>query len=84
MSCRCHEGYNLDVYPPETVMVPAREQQAALTLQAMNTQVAEQCNAQLERIATQVAYMSQPNVMRYSKYYLYRYNEKMLAKLQAG
>lgn len=41
-----------------------------ITLGDLNSQVAEQYNARLDRIATQVAYMSQSNFMDVVKYYL--------------
>ena len=49
-----------------------------LALSALNTQVAEQCNASLEIICSQMAYMSQCNFVKYARYFLYRYNQRKI------
>ena len=72
----------MNVYPPEEIVVPSWEgggmRMPQVTLGKFNSQVAEQCNAKLDQIATQVAYMSQSNFMAVVKYYLLRLNQRML------
>ncbi len=53
------------------------------TLAAVNTQVAEQCHSAMQRICTHASYMSQPNLVRYAKYFLFRYNQGKAAKVAA-
>ena len=49
--CRCSSGYNISKYPQDSVVVPA------VSLDRLNTQVAEQTNSVLERIRTQVIFL---------------------------
>ena len=53
-----------------------------LALGKLNTQVAEQCNASLELICSQMAYMSQQNFVKYARYFLLRYNMRKVAAMQ--
>ncbi len=76
LRCRCHEGYKLDAYPASLPMVDG-------TLGSVNMQVAEQCHSAMQLICTHASYMSQPNFMRYTKYFLFRYNQGKAAKLTA-
>ncbi len=77
---RCHEGYNLDKFPETTKVFPSHVRDG-LTFGHLNTQAAEQCNAALELICSQLAYMSQPNFLQYSKYFLYRFNQRKQEKM---
>jgi len=81
----CHEGYNMDVYPEDEVVVPRWAADGIvmpeITLGKFNSQAAEQCNAKLDQISTQVAYMSQANFMAVVKYYLFRFNKMIIEKL---
>ena len=78
----CHEGYNMDVYPKEEVIVPMWSGDGIvlpeITLGKFNSQAAEQCNSKLDQIASQVAYMTQSNFMAVVKYYLHRCNQRIL------
>ena len=84
----CHEGYKMGSYPKEQVMVkgmtvPVEGGQLVfppISLGDLNSQVAEQYNARLDRISTQVAYMSQSNFMAVVKYYLFRCNERIATR----
>lgn len=67
----CHEGYNLDAYPGDEIIIPG------VSLDAFNSQVAEQCNAKLDRICSQVAFMRQDNYMKHVRYYLFRCNQEL-------
>ena len=55
--CRCSSGYNISKYPQDSVVVPA------VSLDRLNTQVAEQTNSVLERIRTQVIFLLHMNCM---------------------
>lgn len=72
---RCHEGYKVNAFPGSMKVMQD------LTLDYLNTQAAEQCNAQLESIATQVAFMSQRNMFKYVRFYLCRFNEEKQASI---
>lgn len=72
--CRCHSGYRMSAYPQDMPLLGS-------TLGQLNSQVAEQCNAALEAICTQMAYMSQSSFVSYAKYFLYRYNLRKTAAM---
>ena len=75
----------MDVYPEDEVVVPRWAADGIvmpeITLGKFNSQAAEQCNAKLDQISTQVAYMSQANFMAVVKYYLFRCNKMIIEKL---
>lgn len=77
----------MDTFPTDQVIIPQHENQRqdgsrvtwpAITLGALNSQVAEQYNSKLDTICTQVAYMKQENFMAVVKYYLFRCNQRLL------
>ncbi|DBA80208.1 TPA: hypothetical protein ACH3X1_008103 [Trebouxia sp. C0004] len=71
MKFRCSSGYDLRQYPASMLVSPG------VTLGQLNTQVAEQVNALLENVRTQVAYMKHDNAMSYLKYFLAKYNARL-------
>lgn len=82
----CHMGYKLPDKGRrgDEVALPLLEGEGfkmpEVTMAKLNSQVAEQCNAKLRKIATQVAYMKQSNFMSYVKYYLLRCNMRLCDK----
>ena len=91
----CCHGYHLDTWQASTPVISEREMRdvrarsggdipetlGALTLRDLNSQVAEQYNARLRFIATQVAYMSHGMYARYIKNFVHRSNACILAKM---
>lgn len=72
----CGPGYQLDQLDPRELLVDN------VTVSALNSQVAEQCNSLLERIRTQVAYLKHENVMSYVKYFLAMRNKDKVVDLE--
>jgi hypothetical protein len=71
----------LDIYPGATVVIPAGGGEAAMTLDDLNTQVSEHCNAQLELILLSGCIHGSEQCHEVLQFYLFRYNQKMQAKL---
>lgn len=71
----CHSGYNMKWKPDGTELLGGR-----LTLGQLNTQVAEQCHAKMELIATQTSFMSQNTYLQYVKVFIALTNRDMLKK----
>ena len=82
----CHRGYMMDNMPRDSVVVGEWASEdgklsfPAVTIAKFNTQVAEQCNAKLLSIRSQVAYMKQENYMSFVKYFLFKKNKQIEAK----
>lgn len=70
----CPESFNMRVYPGTMEIMPG------MTIEKLNSQVAEQGNSRLENICTQVAFMKQENFMKYVKFYMYCKNEILIER----
>eukprot|EP00955_Chlamydomonas_euryale_P070907 360887-Chlamydomonas_euryale.AAC.2 len=83
----CHSGYSMAAVPLDEVLVTAADIGGShfqvITPANFNTQVAEQCNAKLNKIRTQLAYMRQEQYMKFARYYLYQHNRLIISRLPA-
>lgn len=62
---------------PDMVVVPGRGATPSVTVRSLNSQAAEQRNSLLERVRTQIAYMSHDNVVLYLNYFLGARNDML-------
>lgn len=76
MLYRCSSGFNLQQYPGDMEVAPG------VLLEGLNTQAAEQFNAILERVRTQVSYMLHDNAVDYLKYFLSKCNDAAIARVR--
>ena len=72
----CHEGYNLDTYSKDAMVLGSTTK-----LGALNSQVCEQANSTLDYISTQTKFMLPDNFMAYTRLFLYCRNVAKFEKM---
>jgi hypothetical protein len=79
----CGIAYTIDaMLPPDRKLIDTGDPGETLLVKDVNSQVAEQTNSRLEKIARQTGYMSQHTYMAFLKVFMYFNNKDVVKKMK--